>query len=82
MRGRAQAARMKDEAITKELLCVLSEIGFDKAYVQSNPHEIIKAHAAAQVRDYLRMVLLKLPSVAERGEEALEDLADVLALKR
>jgi hypothetical protein len=73
---------MKDEPITKELLCVLTEIGFDQAYVQKNPHEIIKAHAAAQVRDYLRMVLLKLPSAAERDEEAFGDLADVLALTK
>jgi hypothetical protein len=73
---------MKGEPITKELLCVLTEIGFDRAYVQKNPHEIIKTHAAAQVRDYLRMVLLKLPSASERGEEAFEDLADVLALAK
>lgn len=72
---------MADETITKELLCVLTEIGFDKTYIKKNPHEIIKAHAAAQVRDYLRMVLLKLPRTEpERAKPAFEDLADVLAL--
>jgi hypothetical protein len=74
--------RDRNEPLTKELLCVLTEIGFDKARLTKSPHETIKAHAAAQVRDYLRMALLKLPSAAERGEEAFADLADVLALKR
>ena len=75
-------ARAKDEPLTKELLCVLTEIGFDKARMTKSPHETIKAHAAAQMRDYLRMALLKLPAAAERGEAAFADLADVLALKR
>jgi len=73
---------MAGEPLTKELLCVLTEIGFDKGLLLKNPHETIKAHAAAQVRDYLRMALLKLPSAAAQGEPAFEDLADVLALKR
>ncbi len=73
---------MAGEPLTKELLCVLSEIGFDKGRLQTNPHETIKAHAAAQMRDYLRMALLKLPSAVKHGEPAFEDLADVLALKR
>ena len=72
---------MAGEPLTKELLCVLTEIGFDKARLTKSPHETIKAHAAAQVRDYLRMALLKLPA-AEGGEAAFADLADVLALKR
>ena len=39
-----EASRMQDdrarmnEPLTKELLCVLSEIGFDKARLQKNPH--------------------------------------------
>lgn len=77
-----QRAQARNEPLTKELLCVLTEIGFDKARMEKNPHETIKAHAAAQVRDYLRMALLKLPSAAERGEEAFADLADVLALAK
>ena len=73
---------MAGEPLTKELLCVLTEIGFDKGRLQKNPHETIKAHAAAQVRDYVRMALLKLPSAAAHGEPAFEDLADVLALAK
>ena len=42
----------------------------------------MRAWTTPEVRDYLRMALLKLPAAAERGEEAFADLADVLALAK
>lgn len=76
-----RGVRMAKDLISPELLCVLTEIGFDKKQAKQHPHEIIKAHAAVQVRDYMRMILLKLKqSNRVRDERVFEDLADVLAL--
>lgn len=72
---------MPKDLISPELLCVLTKIGFDKQHAKQNPHEMIKAHAAVQVRDYMRMILLKLQQTNRvRDERVFEDLADVLAL--
>ena len=58
-------------------------MGFDKKQAKKHPQEIIKAHAALQLRDYMRMMLLKLKQTNRvRDERVFEDLTDVLALLR